>query len=180
MSILAGVLVCRHSGLEPVFFKTHEDTVDFDITRMKHSMFCMDVSVKFTRDKAEQDASPINLFGGRPDEKFYAYNFKNPASVFQTTTPDFDSYFAYASYFNFARANEDHTMNDRTYRDLRESDWIPGTMWPTRTRTYNRQAGAFQQTHRGMGHLDDIDLPMREVLDGKIRYTDLHKNSHMS
>lgn len=168
------------SGLEPVFFKTHEDTVDFDITRMKHSMFCMDVSVKFTRDKAEQDASPINLFGGRPDEKFYAYNFKNPASVFQTTTPDFDSYFAYASYFNFARANEDHTMNDRTYRDLRESDWIPGTMWPTRTRTYNRQAGAFQQTHRGMGHLDDIDLPMREVLDGKIRYTDLHKNSHMS
>jgi hypothetical protein len=165
-------------GLEPDFFHIPEDLRGGDLMRMEKAMFCMDLPPNFTRSVALHDCNPVSLFGGRPDERFYAYNFKKPNEVFRNVRPSFPSYYAYHLYFGFGRINEGRTMNDATYRDLRESDWIPGTLWPTRIRTFNKTQGVFMQVQRGDGPLDDIELPMRDVLDGKIRYNDLHKLSH--
>jgi hypothetical protein len=168
------------SGLELTFIKDHNDLKEYHLTRLDKAMFCMDVSPNFTRERATREASPMNLFEGRPNARTTPFNFERPETVFNKARPDFDSYFAYAAYFGFDGVNQHHTLADKTYRDLRESDWIPGTLWPTRVRTYNRQQGVFMQTERGQGHLDNIDLPMRDVLDGKIRYTDLHSRSHLN
>jgi hypothetical protein len=169
------------SGLELQWFTSLADVGDnFDISRMKKSLFCMDVGTTFTRDVAEGQGNPMTLFGGRPQQEFYPFEFKNQRAVFDKEKPDFDSYFAYASYWGFEKANLGRSAADRTYRDLREADFNPGACYSTRVRTYNSQQGVFLKTHRGSGHLDDIDLPMRDILDGKVRYTDLHKTSHVS
>ena len=165
------------SGLELSFIKTRADLKNYDMTRMEKCMFCIDLPASFTRQKAANEANPINLFGGRPDEAFHAYNFKKPNEVFRSNKPDFPSYFAYEAYFGLDKVNQGRTNLDRSFRDLRESDWIPGTMWPTRIRTYNVPNQVFMLTQRGDGHLDDIELPMRGTLDGKICFKDLHKQS---
>lgn len=169
------------SGLELTFFKNKSDLVRYDITRMEKAMFCMDVSPSYTRKKAMSVANPLNLFTGRPDSRYYNFNFKYPDRIFKRETPEFDSFLAYSMYFDFDKVNHGNDVpREDTYRDLRESDWIPGTVWPTRIKTYNPQTGTTHLVQKGTGHLDDLELPMREVLDGKIRFTDLHANSHTS
>lgn len=176
--LLEDVLLAGYKkGLEHTFFRDPEDLEKYDITRMKASIFCIDLPITFSRGEASRVASPLNLFGGRPNERLHSYSFKNPEDVFMKSVPDFPTYFAYQSYWHFGEVNRNNTMDDASYRDLKTSDWIPGTCWPTRIRTFNPQLGIFELTQRGAGELDDIPLPMRQVLDGKIVYRDLHANT---
>jgi hypothetical protein len=138
--------------------------------------YVMDVPVTYTRHTMEENpqSHPINLFGGHPDEMMYPFQFSDPQSVFRPKEMPFPSYHAYATYFGFYEANRDKYYSDSTYRSLRESDMNPGACWPTRVRCYNTKSGEFELRNQGHGELDDIPLPMRPTLDGRVSYKNYH------
>ena len=135
--------------------------------------YAMDVPTTYTRDAAEEKehSHPINLFG--VDPAMYPYQFATPQSIFGQYKP-FPSYGAYDHFFGFSRTNSDRYFSEVSYRSLRESDANPGACWPTRVRCYNRKTGHFEVASLGHGQLDDIELPMRPTLDGRVSYKNMH------
>ena len=135
--------------------------------------YAMDVPTTYTRDAAEEKehSHPINLFG--VDPAMYPYQFATPQTIFGQHKP-FPSYGAYDHFFGFSRTNSDRYFSEVSYRSLRESDANPGACWPTRVRCYNRKTGHFEVASLGHGQLDDIELPMRPTLDGRVSYKNMH------
>jgi hypothetical protein len=135
--------------------------------------YAMDVPTTYTRDYAEENehSHPINLFG--VDPLMYPYQFATPQSIFGQHKP-FPSYGAYDRFFGFSKTNSDRYFSEASYRSLRESDANPGACWPTRVRCYNRKTGHFEVASLGHGQLDDIELPMRPTLDGRVSYKNMH------
>lgn len=163
-------------GLEKTFIveKSYATGDKHDRAGIEHGRwYAMDVPTTYTRNAAyeHEHSHPLNLFG--VDPVMYPFQFATPQTIFGEHKP-FPSYGAYDSYFGFSKANGDRYFSEASYRSLRESDANPGACWPTRVRCYNRKTGHFEMASQGHGQLDDIELPMRPTLDGRVSYKNMH------
>lgn len=139
--------------------------------------FAMDVPVTFSRKTAVQEHhNPLPLFG-KHDPEQYTGIYSQRGDIFNPQTPHFPSWPAYNYHYKFDAINENARYDGRSYRALKESRYIPGTMFLRNTQTYNPLTGEYHFVGgtRGTGHLDDIDpekVNFKSLLDGAIEFRD--------
>ena len=139
--------------------------------------FAMDVPVTFNRKTAiHENHNPLPLFGKHDPERYVGIYSRND-DVFNPKQPHFASWPAYNAHFHFDAINENARYDSRSYRMLKESRYIPGTMFLRNTQTYNPKSGGYHFVGgtRGTGHLDDIDpekVNFKAMLDGTIEFRD--------
>lgn len=139
--------------------------------------FAMDVPVVFNRKTAiHEDHNPLPLFG-KHNPEHYVGIYSRRGDIFNPKKPHFASWPAYNAHFKFDAINENARYSNYSYRMLRESRYIPGTMFLRNTQTYNPMTGEYHFVGgtRGTGHLDDIDpdkVNFKAMLDGAIEFRD--------
>lgn len=139
--------------------------------------FAMDVPVVFNRKTAiHEDHNPLPLFGKHDPERYVGI-YSRRGDIFNPKKPHFASWPAYNAHYKFDAINENARYSNYSYRMLRESRYIPGTMFLRNTQTYNPMTGEYHFVGgtRGTGHLDDIDpdkVNFKAMLDGAIEFRD--------
>ena len=139
--------------------------------------FAMDVPVTFNRKTAvHENHNPLPLFGKHDPERYVGI-YSRRGDIFNPDMPHFASWPAYNAHYKFTAINENARYDGRSYRMLKESRYIPGTMFLRRTQTYNPLSGEYHFVGgtKGTGHLDDIDpekVNFKAMLDGAIEFRD--------
>ena len=152
------------------------DVSEFD------GVFVMDVPVNFTRESVlRNDSWPIPITGFVDKKKYGAGNFADRKKIFSPDLPHFPTFSAYNIHYGFSTLNDGKEYTVKTYTDLKQSDYIPGEMFPKRVQVWNaisETGGTWTIADGGMvgmGHLDKID-PAKEdflgALSGTLTFVD--------
>lgn len=144
--------------------------------------FAMDVPVNFTRDSVlRNDHNPIPITGFYDRNKYGGGNFANRQNIFSPDKPHFPTFSAYNAHYGFSNLNNGKEYTNKSYMDLKQSDYIPGEMYLKRTQVWNPNSdkggtwtikdGGFA----GSGHIDKIDPDTEDflaALSGTLTFVD--------
>lgn len=177
------------SGLSSKFMKHPRETKiqasrGFDIANIKHDgCFVVDLPVTYTRSSVLREGhNPMPLFG-RHDPAVYVGVYAARDNIFNPKEPHFPSWNAYNVNFGWTNVNQNARYDARSYRHLKESNFVPGTMFLCRTQTWNAAENRFTYDNgtRGTGPLDFVDpekTDFKAMMDGTVDFKDSYASFH--
>jgi hypothetical protein len=177
------------SGLSSKFMKHPRESViqqsrGFDIANPKHDgCYVVDLPVTCTRSSVLREGhNPMPLFG-RHDPAVYVGVYAARDNIFNPKEPHFPSWNAYNVNFGWTNVNQNARYDARSYRHLKESNFVPGTMFLCRTQTWNAAENRFTYDNgtRGTGPLDFVDpekTDFKAMMDGTVDFKDSYASFH--
>jgi hypothetical protein len=156
----------------------------FDIANPKHDgCYVVDLPVTCTRSSVLREGhNPMPLFG-RHDPAVYVGVYAARDNIFNPKEPHFPSWNAYNVNFGWTNVNQNARYDARSYRHLKESNFVPGTMFLCRTQTWNAAENRFTYDNgtRGTGPLDFVDpekTDFKAMMDGTVDFKDSYASFH--
>jgi hypothetical protein len=177
------------SGLSSKFMKHPRETKiqasrGFDIANIKHDgCYVVDLPVTCTRSSVMREGhNPMTIFG-RHDPEVYVGVYADRDNIFNPKEPHFPSWNAYNVNFGWTNVNQNARYDARSYRHLKESNFVPGTMFLCRTQTWNSAENRFTYDNgtRGTGPLDFVDpekTDFKAMMDGTVDFKDSYGSFH--
>jgi hypothetical protein len=177
------------SGLSSKFMKHPgeskiQQSRGFDIANIKHDgCYVVDLPVTCTRSSVLREGhNPMTIFG-RHDPAVYVGVYADRDNIFNPKEPHFASWNAYNVNYGWTNVNQNARYDARSYRHLKESNFVPGTMFLCRTQTWNAAENRFTYDNgtRGTGPLDFVDpekTDFKAMMDGTVDFKDSYASFH--